>query len=156
MIIYKSKNDDIFTSTAHFLVNPVNTKGVMSKGLALDMKKRFPESFKDYHFFCTSSSPKGGDLLFYYPENINTKERPIINFFIKEDLKKPSELKWVEKGVISLINKLMELYPDGQYPSPLIALPIIGCEEAGLRQEDVLALIIDALVDIKFDVEIYI
>lgn len=152
MIIFKPEQD-IFTSTAYFLVNPTNIKGVMGKGLALDMKKRFPENYKEYHSFCTSSSPKGGDLLFYYPEN--KEERPIINFFTKEDWGKPSELKWIKKGLTSLISQLIELYPNGQYPSPLLALPMLGCGEGGLDQDSVLRVFKQSLEGCKYDVEVY-
>lgn len=154
MIIYKPEQN-IFTSTAHFLVNPVNTKGVMGKGLALEMKRLFPLNFKHYHSFCSSSSPKGGDLIFYYPESSSVRERPIINFCTKEDWKKPSKLEWVEKGMIRLFEQLNELYPDSQYPAPLLALPMLGCGEGGLSQSEVLRVITQSLAKIKFDVEIY-
>ena len=36
---------DIFDSTAHVLVNPVNCKGHMDKGLALAFKQRYPVMF---------------------------------------------------------------------------------------------------------------
>ena len=153
MIIHKP-GQDIFTSTAHFIVNPVNTKGIMGKGLALEMKKRFPLNFKFYHSFCSESSPKGGDLIFYYPESV-TKERPIINFCTKEDWKKPSKLEWVERGITNLVEKLRELYSDGQYPSPLLALPMLGCGEGGLGQDKVLSVFKQLLEGCKYDVEIY-
>lgn len=153
MIIYKP-GQDIFNSTAHFLVNPTNTKGVMGKGLALEMKNRFPLNFKYYHNFCSSSSPKGGDLIFHYPENV-TKERPVINFCTKEQWQKPSKLEWIERGMINLVERLDELYPEGQYPSPLVALPMLGCGEGGLDKDEVLSVFKSVLVDVKFDVEIY-
>ena len=153
MIIYKP-GQDIFTSTAHYLVNPINTKGVVGKGLALEMKKQFPLNFKHYHSFCSSSSPKGSDLIFHYPEDI-TKERSIINFCTKEDWKKPSKLEWIKKGMSNLIEKLSEMYPDGQYPSPLLALPMLGCGEGGLDQDSVLRVFKQSLEGCKYDVEIY-
>ena len=153
MIIYKPEQD-IFTSTAHYLVSPVNTKGVMGKGLALEMKKQFPLNFKYYLSFCSSSSPKGGDLIFYYPENI-TKERAIVNFCTKEDWKKPSKLEWIEKGVNSIIERLGEMHSDGQYPCPLLALPMLGCGDGGLDQDSVLKVFKQSLKGCKYDVEIY-
>lgn len=36
---------DIFSSPAQVIVNPVNTVGVMGKGLALAFKQRYPEMF---------------------------------------------------------------------------------------------------------------
>ena len=122
MIIYKP-GQDIFNSTAAFIINPVNTKGVSGKGLALEFNKRYPKNYKYYHSFCTSSSPKGGDLLFYYPEQLDVinGDRGIINFCTKEDWRKPSKIEWIEKGMTKLVEQLIELYPGDQYPSPLLA-----------------------------------
>lgn len=39
---------NIFEPPAQCLVNPVNCEGVMGKGLALQFKRRFPETFKSY------------------------------------------------------------------------------------------------------------
>lgn len=39
---------DIFDSPAQTIVNPINTVGVMGKGLALSFKKRYPEMFESY------------------------------------------------------------------------------------------------------------
>lgn len=156
MIIYKP-GQNIFDSTAQFLVNPVNTKGVSGKGLALEFKKQQPKNYNHYHAFCTSSSPKGGDLLFYYPEPIEMilGHRPVINFCTKEDWKKPSKIEWIEKGMNQLVKQLNELYPDGQYPTPLLALPMLGCGEGGLDEGEVLKVIAQSLVECKYDVEVY-
>lgn len=156
MIIYK-KNSSIFDSTALFVVNPVNTKGVSGKGLALEFKKKHLKNFNLYHSFCTSSSPKGGDLLFYYPEQKDRLlgDRGIVNFCTKEDWKKSSKLEWIEKGMIRLVEQLVNLYPDNKYPSPLLALPMLGCGEGGLNTDDILDVFRKVLVNIEFDVEIY-
>ena len=152
MIIYK-KDSNIFDSTAHFIVNPVNTKGVMGKGLALEFKKKFKTNFDFYHEYCSKSSPKGGDLIWYYAKDLN--DRNIINFCTKEDWKKPSNIEWIESGLRTLITQLRELYSEGSYPTPLLALPMLGCGEGGLNNKDVLDVFRKVLVDIKFDVEIY-
>lgn len=156
MIIYKP-GQNIFDSTAQFLVNPVNTKGVMGKGLALEFKTKFPNNFKIYREFCYSSSPKGGDLLFYYPQELDRLkgDRGVINFCTKEDWKKPSKLEWVEKGMTKLVVQLTNIYPNNQYPAPLLALPMLGCGEGGLKEKEVLRVITRSLIECKFDVEIY-
>lgn len=156
MIIYKP-GQNIFESTAQFLVNPVNTKGVIGKGLALEFKTKFPNNFKLYREFCSSSSPKGGDLLFYYPLELDRLrgDRGVINFCTKEEWRKPSKLEWIEKGMTQLVDKVNKLYPDNQYPAPLLALPMLGCGEGGLEEKEVLKVITQSLVECKFDVEIY-
>lgn len=53
MILFK--NGDIFESKCEAIVNTVNTKGVMGKGLALEFKKRFPQNFIAYKKACTEN-----------------------------------------------------------------------------------------------------
>lgn len=50
MIHYVSGN--IFDSPAQTLVNPVNTVGVMGKGLALEFRRRYPNMFDEYKKQC--------------------------------------------------------------------------------------------------------
>lgn len=156
MIIYK-RNKSIFDSSAAFMVNPVNCKGVMGAGLALEIKKRFPENFKYYHEYCSKSSPKGGDLIWYIPEasKVVEGERAIINFCTKEDWKKPSKLEWVEKGVKQLVTIFEEKYLDGNYPTPLLALPMLGCGKGGLEVSEVLNIFSSEFANCKYDIEVY-
>jgi len=157
LIIFK-KDQDIFSSTAYYLINPVNTKGVMGKGLALEMKQRFPDNFKFYKSFCSSSNPKGGDLLFYYPkvEDYLKGDRCIINFCTKEDWRKPSKIDWIEKGLAQLVVDIINIFPNNEYPSPLLAVPLIECGQGGLNREKVIEVIRDKFKDCLFDIEVYI
>lgn len=152
MIIYKP-GQNIFDSTAHVLINPVNTKGIAGKGLALEFKKRFKNNYNFYHKYCSEISLEGGDLIWYCAENLN--ERNIINFCTKEDWKKPSKLEWIQKGIVRLVEQFNASYPNGQYPTPLLAVPMLGCGEGGLEQSEVLKIITRSLEGCKFDVEIY-
>ena len=56
-----------------FLVNPVNTKGVMGKGLALEFKKRYKTYFNEYKELCNNEEIKVGKV------HIDA-ERKIISF----------------------------------------------------------------------------
>lgn len=156
MIIYK-RNESIFDSSAAFIVNPVNCKGVSGAGLALEMKKKFPENFTHYHKYCLEVPLKGGDLVWHIPDASQTLkgERAVINFCTKEDWRKPSKLEWVEKGIAQLISLLEEKYLDGKYPTPLLALPMLGCGKGGLEIEDVLGVFTKYFANCKYDVEIY-
>ena len=42
------KDSNIFNSKCQTLVNTINCVGVMGKGLALEMKNRFPTMFEKY------------------------------------------------------------------------------------------------------------
>ena len=46
MIQYRK--GDIFESEASALINPVNTDGVMGKGLAFQFKKLYPDNLNNY------------------------------------------------------------------------------------------------------------
>jgi O-acetyl-ADP-ribose deacetylase (regulator of RNase III) len=46
---------DLFESQAEALVNPVNCKGVMGKGIAKIFKKKFPECVKPYKKACADN-----------------------------------------------------------------------------------------------------
>src|SRR5262245_24571339 len=45
------------------LVNPVNTVGVMGKGLALQFKRRFPDVFREYAAACKRGEVAIGRML---------------------------------------------------------------------------------------------
>jgi len=46
------RKGDIFDSTAQVIVNPVNCKGHMGKGLALAFKQRYPHMYLSYQQEC--------------------------------------------------------------------------------------------------------
>ena len=58
------KKDDIFrvAQDVDAMVNSVNCRGVMGRGLALQFKERFPENFREYQERCRDASMKPGDL----------------------------------------------------------------------------------------------
>lgn len=58
-------NGDIFKSQCEALVNPVNTKGVMGKGLALAFKNKYPAHFENYKRACQSGEMSIEKVLVY-------------------------------------------------------------------------------------------
>ncbi|MGB0929848.1 MAG: macro domain-containing protein [Chitinophagales bacterium] len=57
------KQGNIFVETTDALVNPVNTVGVMGKGLALQFKKRYPLNFQLYRKAYQMGGLKVGKML---------------------------------------------------------------------------------------------
>ncbi|MEM6528755.1 MAG: hypothetical protein AAF653_10715 [Chloroflexota bacterium] len=52
MIRYQHGN--LMESSAQTLVNPVNTVGVMGRGLALLFKQQYPDMFREYKALCST------------------------------------------------------------------------------------------------------
>jgi len=90
----KEIKGSIFDSNCQVIVNPVNCKGFMGKGLALEFKYRYPDMFEDYKKNCAENKIKIGKL------NLWKKSKPwIINFPTKDDWKYPSQIEYIEKGL---------------------------------------------------------
>ena len=67
---------DIFSTNCEAIVCPVNTVGVMGKGLALEFKRRYaPDMFYTYRQLCFNNTLKLGCPAIY------TKYNPAIIFF---------------------------------------------------------------------------
>lgn len=155
MIIYKN-NSNIFDSTSKYLINPVNTRGISGAGLALQFKNKFPDNYRHYHEYCKVSTPKGGDLIWYIakPEEVIKGSRNIINFCTKEIVKQNSRIEWIEKGIKSLVQILDEKYTE-EFPTPLLAIPMLGCGCGKLNKVDILEILVREFANKPYDVEIY-
>ncbi len=131
------------------IVNTVNTKGYMGKGLALEFKLRFPDIEKDYKEACNSGElGRGGDLWIWKGEDIFGREAVIVNMATKEDYKKPSNIKWIERGMENLISIMSE----GGYRS--VALPKLGAGLGGLDWDLVENRIVETFHDMPYEVVI--
>ena len=115
------ENGDIFNSDCEYLVNPVNTVGVMGKGLALSFKNKFPNNFEKYKKYCQSGDLTVGKLLITFENN-----KKIINFPTKIHWKDNSKMKFIEDG----LEKLKFAIKKRNIKS--IAMPKIGCGLGGL------------------------
>jgi len=93
----------IFTCEAEALVCPVNTVGVVDKGLALEFKKRFPANFKNYEEDCREGNFDIGEVLANFVQDTTTGEmRWIVNFPTKRHWRDSSRLEWIESGLQGL------------------------------------------------------
>lgn len=127
--------NNIFNSTAQVLVNPVNTVGVMGKGLALQVKQQYPNVYEAYKKACTQNKLTIGKLqLVPIADN-----RFVLNFPTKIHWKNSSEYRYIIAG----LNKLANCYESKNITS--IAFPKIGCGCGGLNWTVVKTLIIKHL-----------
>ena len=85
---------DIFESPAQVIVNPVNTIGVMGKGLALEYKKRYPQMFEKYKSVCEKKQLTIGKLMLLY-EAVHW----LLLFPTKENWRDQSKLEYIESGL---------------------------------------------------------
>lgn len=142
-IIYQG---NIFNSQCQTIVNTVNCVGVMGKGLALEMKKRYPDMFDRYKDYCTKGLIDIGKLWLYK----HSDEKWILNFPTKKDWRNKSEYEYIEEGM----KKFVETYKEKDIKT--IAFPMLGCSNGGLDKEIVLQIMTKYLI--KCDniiVEIY-
>lgn len=173
MINYTS--GDILNDDADILVNPVNTYGVMGKGLALAYKNKFPEMFEVYKATCDISrniiktynlNPKSTDrdrvrtdpvtgtrIRPFWPGDVLWHQLPdgrfIANAATKHYWRNPSKLEWVQEILIHLRTALL------RDPAKSIAIPPLGCGLGGLQWNDVRELIESQLKNLPNDILVY-
>lgn len=120
---------DLFQSNADALVNTVNTEGVMGKGIALQVKRRFPKVFQAYQ-----AAVKRGEIQVGKVQVVPTEEfspRFIINFPTKTSWRKPSSLDFIKETLPSLVAAVI------QYGIKSIAIPPLGAGNGGLDWKQV-------------------
>jgi len=128
---------DLLAADVDALVNPVNTKGVAGKGLALQFKKAFPDNFAEYKQACQRGEVVCGSMFIVY-RGVTASPRWIINFPTKNHWRSPSKLAYIEVGLEHLVVNIKFLNIRS------LAIPALGCGEGGLAWADVQPLIVQA------------
>jgi len=140
---------NLLESDAEALVNPVNTVGVMGKGLALQFKDQFPENYKIYLKACKEKKLTVGHLLIHKEESSTGDKKIIINFPTKTTWRAPSEYAYIEEG----LKKLAGAIKDQGIKS--VAIPALGAGNGGLEWAKVKGLFIQYLSNIDAAIFIY-
>lgn len=132
---------DLLQAPEEALVNAMNTVGVMGKGLALAFKQRFPETFLSYAAACKAGEVTVGRMFVTRnPELVGP--RWIIHFPTKQDWRQPSNLEWIESGLVDLRAVV------AAHGIRSLAVPRLGCGLGGLRWEQVRPLMVAAFEDL--------
>ncbi|MBI4814657.1 MAG: macro domain-containing protein [Deltaproteobacteria bacterium] len=131
--------ESLLAADVDALVNPVNTVGVMGKGLALAFKGTFPECFEEYARACRDGDVRIGQM---HVVRRLVSPRFIINFPTKEHWRQPSRLGFIEAGLLDLAARVREL------EIASIAIPALGCGLGGLSWADVRPRIVDSFSDL--------
>lgn len=134
----------VFEAPVQTIVNTVNCDGVMGKGLALEVKKRFPEVFHKYQLMCKQGQIQVGKL-----QLIKTTSPWVLNFPTKNHWREDSQLEYIEQGLA----KFVSTYKRRGIKS--IAFPPLGCGSGHLLWRDVQPLMEERLARLP-DISIYI
>ena len=140
---------DLLSAPVEAVVNTVNTRGVMGKGIALQVKQRWPEVDRTYRAACRRGDVVLGAMHVVDRGGLGERPQYVINFPTKDHWRSPSRLIDVALGLDDLRAVIEEL----QIAS--IAIPPLGCGLGGLDWTDVQPLIESALADLD-DVDIVI
>jgi len=142
MIIYVY--GELFYSPARVLVNPVNTVGAMSSGLARDFKRFFPEMYALYRELCHADELAVGQL-FLHP----TPHKWILNFPIKRHWRAATQLQYIEDG----LKKFALIYAD--YGLTSVSFPAFDAEDNHLDWNDVHPLMLSYLGPLPISIFIH-
>jgi O-acetyl-ADP-ribose deacetylase (regulator of RNase III) len=117
----------LFDSPAQTLVTPVNTTGVMDRGLALAFRRSFPSAmYAAYSRVCHTGSLRVGSLYLW------RGTAPSVLFFpTHNDWRDAARLDYVEAGLRAFVDAYRELGITSA------AFPLLGCGDGGLDPEDV-------------------
>lgn len=139
-------NGDIFKSKCEALVNPVNIKGIMGKGLALAFKTKYPAHFENYKRACQSGEMTTEKVLAY--QEINGPM--IICLATKDDWRDSSKIEYVSAGLDDLVKQIETLGIRS------VAIPKLGCGLGGLDWNKIRPLIVEKMSSLDgINVEIY-
>lgn len=137
---------DLLQADAEALVNAVNCRGIMGKGIALQFKLAYPDNFKHYEQACKMKRVVPGQM-FVVPVQAADNPRYIINFPTKRHWRDKSRLEDIQSGLAAFAKALR------QYQITSVAVPALGCGLGGLDWNTVKPLIeatAEELPDVTF------
>ena len=133
---------DILADDADAIVVPVNTVGVMGKGLALQVARRYPSILSIYKAALRSKQLEIG--------KVYVVSHPLMILFpTKADWRNPSQLEYIQAGLVSLTEAI------AKQGLRSVAVPALGCGLGGLDWHQVRAEIEAALASTSADIRLY-
>lgn len=107
-IIYEGYGN-VLNHDAQTITCPVNTVGVMGKGLALSMRNKFPKLLEYYKNLCVDGDLFIGKLKTFKIETGDESEKQVLLFPTKDHWKNDSDLSMIEEGLQYLANNYEKL-----------------------------------------------
>lgn len=145
MAIRFEPDGDILHTCHQTVVCPVNTVGVMGKGLALAMSKLYRGLLFNYRKACMKGELDIGKVWVHHHNDY----QQILCFPSKKHWRDPSDLKWIDSALKDIAMHWRTLKITS------IALPKVGCGEGGLDWKDVCPLIIKYLDPLPIQVVVF-
>ena len=128
---------DLLAANVEALVNAVNTVGMMSQGVSLTFKQKFPDNFDAYRRACEAGELTPGRM-FIVDRGAQMSPRWIINFPTKQHWSDPSRVEDIRAGLVDLVEQLRARGIRS------VAVPALGCGMGGLSWPEVKPMIADA------------
>ncbi len=132
------RKGDILSADAEALVNSVNCVGIMGRGIALQIRKAFPENYNAYRAACKRHEVEPGRMFVFETRQL-AGVRYIINFPTKRHWRGRSRLADIEIGLRALVDEIRRRRIQS------IAIPPLGSGLGGLDWRDVRPRIVQAL-----------
>src|ERR1041385_482495 len=104
----------------------------MGKGIALQLKKAFPENYEAYKAACKVGQVQPGRMFIFQTGSLSGP-RFIINFPTKRHWRGSSRIEDIEAGLSALVSEVTRLGIRS------IAVPPLGCGNGGLDWREVRA-----------------
>ncbi|WP_394754424.1 macro domain-containing protein [Crenothrix sp.] len=150
-MIYKVEGD-ILLSKAHTIVHGVGLNDAMDKGLALELRHKYPALPKDFERWCHQHNTKPGEAWMWVGQN-NTR---IVNLITHENIESNDHHynKATLNNIKHALTALVKIINFEKLTS--VALPKIGTGFGDLDWDDVLPLIENNLAVLNIPVYVYV
>lgn len=122
------------------VVNTVNCKGAMGRGVALAFRGRYPAMYQEYRALCATKRILPGTIWPWRPPD--PRDPLVLNMAVKDDWRKPARMEWIEAG----LDQLARSYREWGLES--VALPRIGAANGWLPWPPIHAMIKAKLGDL--------
>src|SRR3954470_5321699 len=93
-MLHIEPNQTVFEVPVQTIVNAVNCDGFMGKGLASEIKRRFPAVFTKYRRSCERGEIQIGKL-----QLVKTDRQWVVNFPTKDHWRGKSRVSYIEAGL---------------------------------------------------------